>query len=208
MVHTDLPLVERIRRIGAHGAAAEIWDWSRPEVDLEQIAATGVPVLSMTGYLRGDLIEPEGGVRTAVDGAGLRPGGAPAHERSHWDPAPESARHRPGPPRAPGAAGGDRHRLHVDPSAAHPRTDRGARRGARCGLRAGESEPGRGPPGYAIRTPGGHPGPDRGGRLPALALEPGPVPRADRRREPDRDLQERHALARSATCERAPAALE
>src|SRR5690625_3926324 len=60
MVHTDLPLVERIRRIGAHGAAAEIWDWSRPEVDLEQIAATGVPVLSMTGYLRGDLIEPEG----------------------------------------------------------------------------------------------------------------------------------------------------
>src|SRR5690625_2137127 len=60
MVHTDLPLVERIRRSGAHGAAAEIWDWSRPEVDLEQIAATGVPVLSMTGYLRGDLIEPEG----------------------------------------------------------------------------------------------------------------------------------------------------
>lgn len=60
MVHTDLPLIERIRRIGDHGLAAEIWDWSRPEVDLEQIARTGVPVLSMTGYLRGDLVEPDG----------------------------------------------------------------------------------------------------------------------------------------------------
>lgn len=60
MVHTDLPLTERIRRIGAHGIAAEIWDWSRPEVELEQIAATGIPVLSMTGYLRGDLVEPDG----------------------------------------------------------------------------------------------------------------------------------------------------
>src|SRR5699024_5713234 len=60
MVHTDLPLVERIRRIGAHGAAAEIWDWSRPEVDLEQIAATGVPVLSMTGYLHGTGLDPHG----------------------------------------------------------------------------------------------------------------------------------------------------
>lgn len=60
MVHTGLPLIDRIRRIGAHGLAAEIWDWSRPEVDLKEIARVGVPVLSMTGYLRGDLVEPEG----------------------------------------------------------------------------------------------------------------------------------------------------
>lgn len=60
MVHTELPLIERIRRIGAHGLAVEIWNWSRPEVDLHEIARTGVPVLSMTGYLRGDLVEPDG----------------------------------------------------------------------------------------------------------------------------------------------------
>lgn len=60
MVHTDLPLTQRVERIGAHGVAAEIWDWSRPDVELDAIAGTGVPILSMTGYRRGDLITDEG----------------------------------------------------------------------------------------------------------------------------------------------------
>ena len=60
MLRTDLPLHDRIRWLGEHGLAAEIWDWSRDGVDLEAIARTGVPVLSMTGYLRGDLITPDG----------------------------------------------------------------------------------------------------------------------------------------------------
>ena len=75
MVHTELPLPERIRRIGEHGLAAEIWDWSRPDVDLDQIAATGVLVLSMTGGLRGDLSTDDGvaalltAARESVDAA-------------------------------------------------------------------------------------------------------------------------------------------
>ena len=60
MVHTELPLTQRVERIGAHGVAAEIWDWSRSDVDLDAIARTGVPILSMTGYRRGDLITPDG----------------------------------------------------------------------------------------------------------------------------------------------------
>jgi hydroxypyruvate isomerase len=60
MLRPELPLHERIRWLGEHGLAAEIWDWSRDHVDLEAIARTGVPVLSMTGYLRGDLITEDG----------------------------------------------------------------------------------------------------------------------------------------------------
>lgn len=60
MRRTELPLHERIRWLGERGLAAEIWDWSREGVDLAAIARTGVPVLSMTGYLRGDLTTPDG----------------------------------------------------------------------------------------------------------------------------------------------------
>ena len=53
MVYQDLPLIERIEKIHARGLAAEIWDWSNK--DLPAIAATGVRITSMTGYLRGTL---------------------------------------------------------------------------------------------------------------------------------------------------------
>lgn len=72
MQFTDLPLVDRVRRIGEHGLAAEIWDWSRPEADLEAIAATEVPIESMTGYLQGNLTEDDGiddFLRTAEESA-------------------------------------------------------------------------------------------------------------------------------------------
>jgi hydroxypyruvate isomerase len=58
MVYRDLPFVERVRRIHAQGFAVEIWDWTGK--DLPALAATGAHFTSMTGYVEGDLIDPEG----------------------------------------------------------------------------------------------------------------------------------------------------
>ena len=58
MVHRDLPLVERVERLHAQGFAVEIWDWTKK--DLSQLAATGARFTSMTGYVEGDLIDPDG----------------------------------------------------------------------------------------------------------------------------------------------------
>src|SRR5215212_8550806 len=66
MVFTDLPLVDRVRRIDDLGFAVEIWSWH--DKDLDALAATGARFSSMTGYLQGDLIDPasaEEVVRTA-----------------------------------------------------------------------------------------------------------------------------------------------
>ena len=68
MVFTDRPLIERVRRIDELGFAAEIWDWTTK--DLAALAATGARFTSMTGYIRGDLITPDGAdelVRTAEE---------------------------------------------------------------------------------------------------------------------------------------------
>src|SRR5215218_3286129 len=56
MVFTDLPLVDRVRRIDDLGFAVEIWSWH--DKDLDALAATGARFSSMTGYLQGDLIDP------------------------------------------------------------------------------------------------------------------------------------------------------
>ena len=58
MVHRDLPLVERVERLHAQGFAVEIWDWTKK--DLSRLAATGARFTSMTGYVEGDLIDPDG----------------------------------------------------------------------------------------------------------------------------------------------------
>jgi len=58
MVHRDLPLVERVERLHAQGFAVEIWDWTKK--DLTQLAATGARFTSMTGYVEGDLVDPDG----------------------------------------------------------------------------------------------------------------------------------------------------
>ena len=58
MVHADLPIVERVERLHAQGFAVEIWDWTRK--DLPALAATGARFTSMTGYVEGDLIDPDG----------------------------------------------------------------------------------------------------------------------------------------------------
>ena len=55
MVFTDLPFVERVRRIHDLGFAVEIWSWD--DKDLAALRATGATFTSMTGYLHGDLID-------------------------------------------------------------------------------------------------------------------------------------------------------
>jgi hydroxypyruvate isomerase len=56
MVFTDLPILDRIRRIDDMGFAVEIWSWH--DKDLQALAGTGARFSSMTGYLHGDLIDP------------------------------------------------------------------------------------------------------------------------------------------------------
>ena len=52
MIFLDLPITERVRRIAEAGFDAEIWDWTRHDIDA--LAATGATFSSMTGYIRGD----------------------------------------------------------------------------------------------------------------------------------------------------------
>jgi hydroxypyruvate isomerase len=58
MVYTDLPHLQRVDRIHAAGFANEIWDWTQK--DSAALVATGARFTSMTGYVSGDLITPEG----------------------------------------------------------------------------------------------------------------------------------------------------
>lgn len=58
MIFTDLPIIERARRIDRLGFAVEIWSWH--EKDLQTLAATGARFSSMTGYLHGDLVDRSG----------------------------------------------------------------------------------------------------------------------------------------------------
>jgi hydroxypyruvate isomerase len=58
MVFTDLPLIDRVRRIDDLGFAVEIWSWH--DKDLDALAATGARFSSMTGYLHGDLVDAAG----------------------------------------------------------------------------------------------------------------------------------------------------
>src|SRR5919109_2260479 len=58
MVFRDLPINERVRLIHDLGFAVEIWDWTTK--DLDALAATGARFTSMTGYVEGNLTEPDG----------------------------------------------------------------------------------------------------------------------------------------------------
>ena len=58
MLYLDLPFTERVRRIADQGFQVEIWDWSAKDIDA--LAATGATFSSMTGYLTGDLTDPDG----------------------------------------------------------------------------------------------------------------------------------------------------
>ncbi len=58
MVFTDLPFLERVRRIDELGFEVEIWDWTRK--DIAALVATGATFSSMTGYLTGTLADSDG----------------------------------------------------------------------------------------------------------------------------------------------------
>jgi len=58
MAFTGLLFVERVHRIDELGFMVEIWDWSAKDIDA--LAATGAEFSNMTGYLRGDLVDPAG----------------------------------------------------------------------------------------------------------------------------------------------------
>jgi hydroxypyruvate isomerase len=58
MVFTELPFVDRVRRIDELGFQVEMWDWTVKDVDA--LVATGATFSSMTGYVRGELVDPDG----------------------------------------------------------------------------------------------------------------------------------------------------
>ncbi|MDC0611146.1 TIM barrel protein [Vibrio sp.] len=57
MVFTELPFIERVKKIHALGFGVEIWDWTTK--DIEAIVATGAKINSMTGYISGNLTDDE-----------------------------------------------------------------------------------------------------------------------------------------------------
>lgn len=61
MVFRDLPVIERVQTLDALGFAVEIWDWTTK--DLPALAATGARFTSMTGYVEGELVDPDGADR-------------------------------------------------------------------------------------------------------------------------------------------------
>lgn len=66
MLFTDLPFLERVKKIDSLGFQVEIWDWTAK--DLKALSASGATFSSMTGYIHGDLIDADGAdelVRTA-----------------------------------------------------------------------------------------------------------------------------------------------
>jgi hydroxypyruvate isomerase len=58
MVFREKPFDERVRIIHDLGFAVEIWDWTTK--DLSALAGTGARFTSMTGYVEGDLVDPDG----------------------------------------------------------------------------------------------------------------------------------------------------
>ncbi|MDO9378382.1 MAG: TIM barrel protein [Nocardioidaceae bacterium] len=58
MTFLDLDVVERVRTIHDLGMAVEIWSWTNHDIDA--LVATGATFTSMTGYVDGDLVTPDG----------------------------------------------------------------------------------------------------------------------------------------------------
>ena len=64
MIYLDKPFLERVDAIAARGLKVEIWDWTAK--DLQALAARrgdGVEIVSMTGYVEGNLTTEEGVAR-------------------------------------------------------------------------------------------------------------------------------------------------
>jgi hydroxypyruvate isomerase len=61
MVFRDLPFIDRVKKITDLGFHVEIWDWTKH--DIAALQKTGASFSSMTGYIEGDLITPDGAKR-------------------------------------------------------------------------------------------------------------------------------------------------
>jgi hydroxypyruvate isomerase len=57
MVFLDLPFEERVHRITDLGFAVEMWSWQ--DKDIKVLADSGVTFSSMTGYVHGNIVEPD-----------------------------------------------------------------------------------------------------------------------------------------------------
>lgn len=58
MLYLELPFVDRVKRVSARGFQVEIWNWATKDIDA--LASSGATFSSMTGYLEGNLTEPDG----------------------------------------------------------------------------------------------------------------------------------------------------
>ena len=59
MVFRDLPIADRVRRLTELDVQVEIWDWTKHDIDeLVALREEGAVYSSMTGYVRGGLVEP------------------------------------------------------------------------------------------------------------------------------------------------------
>jgi hydroxypyruvate isomerase len=68
MVYRDLPFVERVRLLDSAGFAVEMWDSTVKDIDA--LEATGIPIVSMTGYLEGSVSDSANAhrvIETAAD---------------------------------------------------------------------------------------------------------------------------------------------
>ncbi|QPL06027.1 MULTISPECIES: TIM barrel protein [Actinomyces] len=106
MIYQDKPFMDRVEAIAARGLGVEIWDWTTKDLDaLASRRADGVRVVSMTGYVEGDLTTDDGVTHmlaTAEDslkaadtldcpvlnfhGTGLGEGGIPVVANAHPTP--------------------------------------------------------------------------------------------------------------------------
>lgn len=107
MIFQDRPFLERVDAIAERGLKVEMWDWTNKDLDaLAARRADGVEIVSMTGYVEGDLTTDGGIVRlleTAEQslaaaerldcprlnfhGTGLGEGGIPVVANAHPSPS-------------------------------------------------------------------------------------------------------------------------
>ena len=73
MVFRDLPPAERVRRLTALDVQVEIWDWTTHDIDaLVATRDEGAVFSSMTGYIRGGLVDPAAAEELLATASGRR----------------------------------------------------------------------------------------------------------------------------------------
>lgn len=68
MLYTELPFEQRISQLTQDGFCVELWDWTKKDLNL--LAESGATFTSMTGYVEGNLLEPQG-IKQLLDTAEL-----------------------------------------------------------------------------------------------------------------------------------------